>query len=145
MISYLPTSRPQVPNNQFPNGGSSGAAPSGMFNSYAACVSVPAGPLTSCALQPGSSYKNASYCDNADCGPNISTIEAAQIRNNDDDGISSNPPTSPPTTTANSSSFSPRVYPNPWRKDRGYPAQITFDQLNGNTTVKDFHGERPLG
>jgi hypothetical protein len=43
----------------------------------------------------------------------------------------------PPTTTT--SSFSPQVYPNPWRSDRGYPAQITFDQLTGgNTTIKIF-------
>jgi len=49
---------------------------------------------------------------------------------------SSQPP--PPTTTTNSSVLSPRVYPNPWRSDRGYPAQITFDQLTGNTTIKIF-------
>ena len=35
-------------------------------------------------------------------------------------------------------SFAPQVYPNPWRSDRGYPAQITFDQLTGNTTLKIF-------
>jgi len=43
----------------------------------------------------------------------------------------------PPATTT--SGFSPQVYPNPWRSDRGYPAQITFDQLTGgNTTIKIF-------
>src|SRR5207237_1045934 len=77
------------PNNQFPNGGGSGLAPVGMFTGYTSCVSVPAGPLTSCGLQASSAYHSASYCDSADCGPNISAIEIAQIRDND--GISSSP------------------------------------------------------
>jgi hypothetical protein len=47
------------------------------------------------------------------------------------------PPLQPPPST-NASSFTPQVYPNPWRSDRGYPAQITFDQLTGNTTIKIF-------
>jgi flagellar hook assembly protein FlgD len=34
--------------------------------------------------------------------------------------------------------LSPRAYPNPWRADRGYAQQITFDQLAGNTTIKIF-------
>lgn len=42
----------------------------------------------------------------------------------------------PPAPSA--PSLSPRAYPNPWRSDRGYPAQITFDQLTGNTTIKIF-------
>ena len=44
----------------------------------------------------------------------------------------------PPPPSTNASSFAPQVYPNPWRSDRGYPAQITFDQLSGNTTIKIF-------
>jgi len=31
-----------------------------------------------------------------------------------------------------------RVYPNPWRSDRGYPSQMTFDQMTPNSTVKIF-------
>lgn len=46
------------------------------------------------------------------------------------------PPPSPTTNPA--STFAPRAYPNPWRSDRGYTQQITFDQLTGNTTIKIF-------
>lgn len=52
-------------------------------------------------------------------------------------GNASSPPP-PQTPMTNSSSFSPRAYPNPWRSDRGYAQQITFDQLTGNTTIKIF-------
>lgn len=31
-----------------------------------------------------------------------------------------------------------RVYPNPWRSDRGYPPQVTFGNLPLNSTVKIF-------
>jgi hypothetical protein len=50
-------------------------------------------------------------------------------------GGSSN--TQPPSTPSGSI-FAPRAYPNPWRADRGYVQQVTFDQLSGNTTIKIF-------
>jgi hypothetical protein len=45
----------------------------------------------------------------------------------------------PPGGNSTTSVFSPRAYPNPWRADRGYAPQITFDQLTGtNVTIKIF-------
>ena len=95
-VAFAPTDFTTAgPDNQFPNGGASGVAPAGMFNNYTACTSVPAGPLTSCALQATSTYKNTSYCDGADCGPNIPAIEAAQISDNDGGSTPPPPPTAP--------------------------------------------------
>jgi hypothetical protein len=51
---------------------------------------------------------------------------------------SSAPQPQPPPITTGGPIFSPRAYPNPWRSDRGYAQQITFDQLAGNTTIKIF-------
>jgi len=44
----------------------------------------------------------------------------------------------PPPTTTNTSSFSPQVYPNPWRSDKhsGYP--VTFSGLAAGTDIKIF-------
>jgi hypothetical protein len=44
----------------------------------------------------------------------------------------------PPPGNVSGPPFTPRAYPNPWRADRGYAQQITFDQLTGKTTVKIF-------
>jgi hypothetical protein len=44
----------------------------------------------------------------------------------------------PPPSGNGVAPLSPRAYPNPWRSDRGYAPQITFDQLTGNTTIKIF-------
>jgi hypothetical protein len=43
-----------------------------------------------------------------------------------------------PPSQANTSLSAVRVYPSPWRSDRGYPHHVTFDQLPDNATVKVF-------
>jgi hypothetical protein len=60
-----------------------------------------------------------------------------------------NQQTPPPPSNNPALPLTPRAYPNPWRADRGYAQQITFDQLAGNTTIKIFtvsgHLVRTLG
>jgi len=46
------------------------------------------------------------------------------------------PPLPPPS--ANASSFSPQVYPNPWRSDKHAGKNITFDGLTTGTDIKIF-------
>ena len=48
------------------------------------------------------------------------------------------PPLQPQPPSTNASSFSPHVYPNPWRSDKHAGNPITFAQLSGNTTIKIF-------
>jgi hypothetical protein len=45
---------------------------------------------------------------------------------------------SPPPPSSNTSSFSPHVYPNPWRSDRHSGNPVTFDGLTIGTDIKIF-------
>ena len=47
------------------------------------------------------------------------------------------PPLQPPPST-NTSTFSPRVYPNPWRSDKHSGHPITFDQMGAGSDLKIF-------
>jgi hypothetical protein len=58
------------------------------------------------------------------------------LQGNGNNPLPPQPP--PPGGNSTTSVFSPRAYPNPWRADRGYAPQITFDQLTGNSTIKIF-------
>jgi hypothetical protein len=68
--------------NAFP-AGTAASPPAGMFNNYSVCNGVPSGPINACALQSGSTYHNSANCDNADCGPNLVTLNTAQVLGND--------------------------------------------------------------
>jgi hypothetical protein len=56
---------------------------------------------------------------------------------------------SPPPPSTNASSFSPQVYPNPWRSDKHSGQSVTFANLPSGSTVKIFtvsgHLARDLG
>src|SRR6185437_8801812 len=54
------------------------------------------------------------------------------------DGTNNSPTNSKEVTLVYGDLSNARIYPNPWRADRGYPAQIIFDQMAAGSTVKVF-------